>query len=221
MISVIIPTYNEPGIDITVKQIIDSAATTEYEIIIVDASPNNSTRKALRTKVNFFTSPPGRAKQMNLGAKKAKGHIYFFVHADTTLPRAWDAEIETVIQQGYDAGGFHKHFEPPSFWIIMNELYSNAKATLFGDLLGDNTMFVKRSVFRKLRGFRNMPILEDVDFSNRLKDYKVKVLKHRVITSSRRFFKKGPFRTLLLFWKIRILYLCGVSPKKIKKLYWD
>ena len=123
MISVVIPTYHEEkSIQKTIEVIKDTAKEKDFEIIVVDASNDNATKKAIQTKeVKVISSEKGRAIQMNNGAKKATGDILLFLHADTRLPKNWDFLIRKAIQQGYQAGGFLKQFEPSSFLLKINQ----------------------------------------------------------------------------------------------------
>jgi hypothetical protein len=87
---------------------------------------------------------------------------------------------------------------------------------------GDQAMFVRRNVFESLGGFSDQPLMEDVEFSRRLKQRgKVACLYGRVTTSSRRWEQSGMFMTILLMWKLRFLYWAGVSPERLARIYRD
>lgn len=220
MISVIIPTFNEKDtIGITLSQLDKSALSHEYEVIVVDASEDDRTINTIfETKAKIIKSKKGRAKQMNLGSKLAKGGILLFLHADTKLPFGWDKSVADCIRNGYDAGGFLKKFDSSQLLLRLNAFYTNMRLKYFYQLLGDNAIFVKKSVFKRINGYKDVSIMEDVDFAKRLKKYKVKVLNDKVITSSRRFEKYGILKTLLAMQFIRILYALGIEERKLKSL---
>jgi len=88
---------------------------------------------------------------MNAGAKKAKGDILLFLHADTQLPKDWDVLVKKASEK-CKAGAFTKRFDKITFWIKMNEVYTNIKAKLLGDYLGDNAMWIKKALFRSMGG---------------------------------------------------------------------
>ena len=81
-------------------------------------------------------------------------------------------------------------------------------------------MFVRRPIFEQLGGFADIPIMEDIDFSTRLKRAGETVaIRERVTTSFRRWERQGPFRTILLMWSLRFLYWIGVSPHRLAGWY--
>ena len=209
MISVIIPTYNEKKISLALEHL--KLTGKRYEVIVVDSSP---LKLSLSCKV--VKSLKGRAKQMNKGAKFAKGKWLLFLHADSFLPLGWSSDIE---ESNADGGAFLKKFDKKSFLLYLNAAYGNLRALIFKHFLGDNAIFVKKSVFLELGGYKDIALMEDVEFSKRLRKYKLKVIKKRLVTSARRFEKYGILRTLLLIQKIRILYWFGVDPGKLKEMY--
>lgn len=158
---------------------------------------------------------------MNLGAYNAKGDILLFMHADTLLPKAWDRQIKSAISKGFVGGGFIKKYDSRSILLSLHNVYSNTRTILFKDLLGDNCIFVKKEIFNKIHGFKDMEIMEDLEFSKKLKKFKIKIVKHKVTTSARRFEKYGHLRSIALMFWIRTLYFYGKDIKKIKKLYSD
>ena len=85
---------------------------------------------------------------------------------------------------------------------------------------GDQAIFVKRAVFQRLGGFPEIPIMEDVAFCRALKKQgRIACLRSRVVSSARRWEQNGPMRTILLMWALKLLYLAGVSPARLKRLY--
>lgn len=221
MISVIIPTYNEKElINSTIENLINNSNLNDFEIIVSDSSPNDDTFNVIvNSKIKYIKSKKGRAVQMNFGVSHAHGDILLFLHVDTLLPSKWDDLIVKSINNGYEYGGFLKQFESGSFLLKVNSWYSNVRLRLFSDLLGDNAIFIQKSVFEKLKGYKKIAIMEDIEISKRLKKFKIKVINSRVITSARRFEKYGILKTLFLMVRLRILYFLRVDPEKIKTYY--
>jgi len=97
---------------------------------------------------------------------------------------------------------------------------SNLRAKYFGLLFGDQGIFLRRDVFEKLNGFKEIDIMEDFEMSRRLKKgYKMKILKMPIGTSGRRFKNGGQLKTLLLMHKLKLLFVLNVSPEKLNKMY--
>jgi hypothetical protein len=87
---------------------------------------------------------------------------------------------------------------------------------------GDQAMFVRRKAFSELGGFPDIELCEDLEFARRLKRVGgVACLRARVTTSARRWRVEGIFRTVVRMWVIRLLYLIGVSPRRLKTFYVD
>ncbi len=220
--SVIIPALNEKStINSTIVNLIESASLKNLEIIVVDASPDDNKIETIDSAcdVKVIKSRRGRARQMNLGAGIAKGEALIFIHADTILPHGWDKLVTGAIEKGYDGGGFLKRYDSPSALRRVNAFYSNIRTRVFGDLLGDNCIFVKKFVFHGIGGFKEIEIMEDVEFSGELKRYRRKIFRDKVITSSRRFERIGDLKTLCIFLQVRMLRLFKVDPRVIEALY--
>lgn len=217
-ISIIIPTLNEEHtLESTIHLLRRRARINPFEIIIVDATTPNIRKRA--DGATILHSPKGRAIQMNRGSQAAKGDILLFLHADTILPHEWDTAVTSCINNGADAGGFYKSFDNHSFLLKLNASWCNARSKLFKSLLGDNAIFVKRKTFEKIGGYKEIPLMEDVEFSKSLRKYRVKIITKPLITSSRRFTKNGTLKTLLLMAWIRLRYLLGTKPEKLAKIY--
>ena len=230
MISIIIPTLNEEIIiESTLKNLRMHIQSTPHEIIVSDGGSCDKTVAIAEKLALVVKSEKGKAIQLNEGAKKAAGDILFFVQADTTIPQGALKTIELKIyKQDYDGGGFSNVFSKHNKKIktlgrILNfKIFTNdhQKNLIF---FGDNGIFCKREVFDKLGGFNLIPIMEDYDFSKRMRDRfkSVRVLDPKLIISSRRFVKDGFVKTRLLWIIIKRLYQLGISPHVLAKLYKD
>jgi len=230
MISIIIPTLNE---EIIIESALENLRThtrnTPHEIIVSDGGSRDKTVTIAEKFALVIKSEKGKAIQLNEGAKRAAGDILFFVQADTMIPRGALEAIELKIyKQGYDGGGFSNVFSKHNKKIktlgrILNfRIFTNdhRKNLIF---FGDNGIFCKREVFEKLGGYNLIPIMEDYDFSKRMRDqFKiVRILDPKLIMSSRRFIKDGFVKTRLLWIIIKRLYQLGISPYFLAKLYKD
>ena len=224
MISIIIPTFNEDQtISNTIQHINYSSKTTDFEIIVVDGgSTDNTVSIAEKSNCKIFTTLPGRGTQLNKGASVATGDILLFLHADTFLPRDFDEAIFSALPQqsiiGW--GRFDVELSGKQYIFRLIEKLISFRSRITGIATGDQAIFVSNTLFKRVSGYQNIPLMEDVDMSKRLnRIIKPKCLKNKVVTSSRRWEKKGIIRTIFLMWMLRFLYFIGVNPITLKKLY--
>ena len=144
-----------------------------------------------------------------------------FLHADTRLPPDARVAIETVAADSQFVGGrFDVQFEQDRgyAWVISRMM--NLRSRWSGISTGDQALFVRRTVFQQLGGFEDIPIMEDIEFSCRLKKVgKIAALPSKVVTSFRRWEQRGPLRTILKMWTLRFLYWIGVRPQTLNQFY--
>jgi rSAM/selenodomain-associated transferase 2 len=229
-ISVIIPTLNEER---TITATLAHTATLGFdELIVVDGGSTDetpalvesyrlSTQSSALSPIQWVTAPCGRARQMNEGAKTSGGEILLFLHADTQLPDDAKSMIDTTLADQRMVGGrFDVRFVPPSMWGTIISRMMNWRSRLSGLATGDQALFVRRPIFEQMGGFTDMPLMEDIDFSRRLKRQgATAALTATVTTSFRRWEQQGPLRTILLMWTLRFLYWIGVSPHTLSRWY--
>lgn len=222
MISVVIPALDEEG---TLPAAIERArAAGVGEILVVDGGSADATRAvAERLGARVLDAPRGRAVQMNAGAAAAAGDVLLFVHADTLLPAGFDAAVERALADPAVVGGrFDVDLQPTSFLIWLTAVLINLRSRWSRISTGDQCIFVRRSVFERLGGFPELPLMEDVAFSRMLKRAgRVACLREKAVTSSRRWRKDGVLRTILLMWTLRFLFFCGVPAARLKRRYAD
>jgi rSAM/selenodomain-associated transferase 2 len=220
LISIIIPTLNEAG---NIKEtIISSQFSNNVEIIVVDGGSKDETlfiAKSLNVKV--IISPPGRANQMNVGAMAASGEILLFLHADTRLPANFEQMMRTtLVKPGIVAGAFALRINAPNWGLRLVELGVKWRSHLWQMPYGDQGIFLTKDVFQQVGNFPPIPIMEDFELIRKLKTMgKIYLLPTPVITSPRRWLKKGIIQTTMLNQIIVIAYLLGVSPQQIRNWY--
>lgn len=183
--------------------------------------PSTSNVEHRTTPITLLTSPAGRAKQMNAGASQSRADVLLFLHADTHLPDGARQAVEEALADPACVGGrFDLRFERDRglAWVIARLI--SLRSRWSGIATGDQALFVRREVFASLGGFTDIPIMEDVDFTRRLKRAgRVAPLRALVTTSFRRWERRGTVRTIGLMWGLRFLYWMGVNPNKLKNLY--
>lgn len=222
MVSVIIPTYNESKIIAgTLTNLLEQKGN--YEIIICDGGSGDDTLHIAKAfpQITIVSSGKGRALQMNAATELAKGDTLLFLHADTLLPEnAIQTIEETMTDASIVGGSFFIKFNSSHYLLKFYAWCSKINHTLF--TYGDQGIFMRRSLFQSLNGFKPIPIMEDIEIQQRMrKRGKFVKLSLPVVTSARRFVSKGIFyqqwRNILLVF----LFILGVSAHTLKKFYSD
>lgn len=221
LISVIIPTFNEEKtITGTLRHLHFLGET--LEVIVVDGGSTDATVQ-LAASVKVVLAPKGRSSQMNAGAQQAKGDILLFLHSDTQLTCAALEQLYKILKDHRTVGGaFRIKIDGPGLFFDLTSLGSNLRASLTGIYFGDQAIFARREVFHQIGGFSDIPLMEDWEISRRLRQAgKTVLLPGPVVTSARRWQIHGKWRTTWLMHIIKILYLLGVSPENLRRMYVD
>jgi rSAM/selenodomain-associated transferase 2 len=222
-ISVVVPSWHDAE-NLAALLPVLSRLDRVAETIVVDASSGGeSERIVLSCGATFIASPaPNRGAQMNLGAEAARGDVIVFQHCDTDLENAHLAAIEAALADPQIIGGaFFRKFDgrhPRLMWL---ESVARFLTRHGGTLYGDQSIFVRRDVFMTLHGFAKIPLMEDVEFSRRLRAAgKIAVLDPPVQSSARRHLRKGAWRTSIQNGLFIVLYNLGVSPHRLHRWYY-
>ena len=217
-ISVIIPILNEYG---GLADLERHLALFHFdEVIYVDGGSTDGSWEWLQKNVEYtIQTKPGRAIQMNAGAKKADNDYLFFMHADTRLP----AEASRQITEGLSLcswGRFDVRFLDNDWLLSIVAYCMNLRSRITGVSTGDQGLFLARSTFWDIDGFDEIPIMEDIEIAKRLKLIsKPFCSQSHVITSARRWHQNGRIKTILLMWWLRWKYYRGESPAILQRYY--
>lgn len=221
-VSVIIPTLNEAAnIVLTLSRVRQAGAC---ELIVVDGESSDGTLEAAHPYADVvLTAGRGRARQMNAGARVATAEALLFLHADTILPLGFSGMVQRALQDTAVVGGrFDVRLKAFGWQFRMIETLMNVRSRLTRIATGDQAMFVRRDIFGAIGGFPELELMEDIEFSRRLKRAgKIACLTERVETSARRWQQAGVGRTILLMWTLRLAYFVGAPPLQLKKWYRD
>lgn len=219
LISVVIPTLNEEDvIEETLGRVIN---TPGVEVIVSDGGSSDWTVEIAQKQARVVSSVCGRGCQMNSGASKASGEILLFLHADTGLPDGWVGKITAAMADERVVGGaFSLSIDSDKLSHKIIAAAANLRSRFLGLPYGDQGIFVRRTVFEKIGGFKDIPIMEDVELMRRLKRTgKIVLLKDKVTTSARRWEKEGAVYTTLRNWILLSLYFLGVRPERLYRVY--
>lgn len=217
-VTLILPTLDEAS---TLERHLPSAAAQADEVVVSDGGSGDATVEvARRLGAKVVAGPPGRGGQLNRGAAAARGDILLFLHADTHLPPGSVDRVRRAVAAGAVGGGFHARFDDPGFWMGLGSRLVHLRTRLTRVPLGDQAHFCTKTAFDALGGYRDWPILEDLDFARRLKSHgKTAILAPPVVTAARRYLTQGIARTIVLNWLIWLLFFTGISPRRLARLY--
>lgn len=222
-ISIVIPTWRDSE---QLAILLPSVTQLENvaETIVVDASADEATKEIARAHGATYlqSDTPNRGAQMNLGGMQARGDVIIFQHADTELTSEHLRSLALAMTDHEIIGGaFHRKFDdrhPRLKWLgqIARFLARNG-----GTLYGDQSIFVRRETFRHLNGFAQIPLMEDMEFSRRLRAAgKTVVLDPPISSSARRHARRGSWRSSIQNGLFIVLYKLGVSPMRLHRWYY-
>ena len=219
-LSVVIPTLNEAH---SIGRTLDAlaGAARGAEVIVVDGGSADGTVEIAQGRgALVITSERGRGAQMRAGACAARGHVLWFVHADTRPGSGCARQIEEALRDPWVvAGNFDVLFDGRGRAArFLTWLYPRLR--LFGLCYGDSAIFVRREVYERIGGFRAFPVFEDLDLVRRLRRTgRVAHLPEKVTTSSRRFEGRSFAVTFARWSLLQLLYWLGVRPRTLGRLY--
>ena len=222
LVSIVVPTLDEER---TIRALLDHLASLpgSFEVIVVDGGSTDGTRDAARQhplQPLVIDAPRGRASQCNAGAVAAHGSVLLFLHADTRLPRDTHGSLTRAVADPRVLGGnFALRFDGAElFSRLLGAWYALQRRT--GVYYGDSAIWLRRSAFERLGGFRPLPIMEDYDLVRRLERAgRTVCLPGPAVTSARRWQRLGLPRTIASWVLIRWLFIAGVGPARLARLY--
>ena len=221
-LSIIVPTLNEGAQIAATLAALQPLRTLGHEILIVDGGSSDDTGERAQPLCDrVVNAPRGRARQMNAGAQAARGDVLWFLHADTraSLP-AIDALLAALTQPRCQWGRFDVHLSGTHPLLRIVEKLMNVRSRWTGIATGDQGIFVRRRLFERVGGYQDIPLMEDIELSRRLKREVAPVcLRECLLTSSRRWERYGVVRTILLMWHLRFAYWLGVPPERLVTHY--
>ena len=223
-ISIIVPVLNEASIiQQTVDRIYGLRHEGELEVIVVDGSSHGETAMAISNRnVKKMSSGRGRSRQMNKGASAATGGILLFLHGDTLLPDDALQSICSVIEREKVVGGAFDlgiSSDRPVFRLI--EKTASLRSRITRAPYGDQAIFMRKDFFDEIGGFKDIPLMEDVELMRRVRKRggKIRIVRSRVKTSPRRWEEEGVVRCTLRNWILITLYSLGLPPEKLTRFY--
>ena len=223
-LSIIIPTYNEEeSISDLLKHLkAGISSDRESEIIVVDGGSQDKTAEIVESLGIrcIISERKGRAAQMNVGAEASKNDILYFVHADSIPPASFMSDIAESLGMGFQSGCYRYKFD--HYYTPL--LRINSYCTRFDRIMvrgGDQTLFITRSLFDELGGFReDYRIMEDYDLIEKIqKSSNFRIIQKDAIVSSRKYEDNGYFRVQIANLTIFMMYFAGASQEMMCHAY--
>jgi rSAM/selenodomain-associated transferase 2 len=225
MISIITPILNESK---NIRPFLEHLNTLkgDFELILVDGGSTDGTIKEVKKHEAGFgpnlillQTSKGRGRQMNYGAKVAKGEILLFLHVDSAPEKDSIPVIEKEINtQNIIGGGMTQTFSNQSPFLQLSSSFGNMRTRFTKTFFGDYGIFVRKDIFQRIGGYDDIIFLEDVEFSRKAKKYgKLKLLDQIIITSPRRYKSQGKFKTTIVSTLACLLNYVGVRPESFVK----
>ena len=222
MVSIIIPVLNEEkgivGLQKNLKKLLG-----EYEVIFSDGGSTDRTLELISQEFRVVRGEKGRGGQMNRAAKEAAGDILFFIHSDVRLKRDVLLNIPDQVRQGEAAGCLKIVFDSPHILMRICGFMSNLRVKFRKIVFADQGIIIQKELFWKMGGMPELPLMEDYEFSLRMKRSKIPFIRLNspILVSSRRFQKYGMLWTMWQMQKFQLKYILGVNVEKIAQKYED
>ena len=189
-------------------------------MVLVDGGSTDDTVRLARAEgMQVVLAPRGRARQMNAGAQATQAPHLLFLHADTQLPeQALNLVQDALQEQAW--GRFDVRIQGQAKMLRVVAFFMNWRSRLTGIATGDQAMFMTRQAYDKVRGFRDQPLMEDIEMSTALKRISPPLcLRQQVLTSGRRWEQRGVWRTMVLMWRLRLAYWLGTPAEALARAY--
>ncbi len=220
-LSIIVPTLNESRHIDALLDDLQPLRADGHEIILVDGGSADDTVAHARSRVDqLIVTPPGRARQMNIGADLGTNPVLWFLHADSRVPATAHHQL-TARMMKRSWGRFDIRLSGSDWRLRIVERLMNWRSCLSRIATGDQGIFVSRELFEQVGGFPEQPLMEDIALCRHLRRLARPTCIHtpRLKTSSRRWETRGIGRTILLMWALRLAYALGAPPERLARHY--
>ena len=219
-LTIVMPALDEAAIIVAALRALAPFRARGAEIIVVDGASRDGTAILARPFADrVIAGPRGRGAAMNAGAALGRGDALLFLHADTALPDNADCLIEAALSRR-SWGRFDVRIAGRHKLLAVVARMINWRSRVTGIATGDQAIFVARPTFAAVGGFPDLPLMEDIAISKRLKRIsRPFCIATPVITSGRRWERNGVVRTILLMWRLRLAYYFGAEPARLARRY--
>ncbi|MGA8479028.1 MAG: TIGR04283 family arsenosugar biosynthesis glycosyltransferase [Chthoniobacterales bacterium] len=221
-ISIIIPCWRDATALVKLVDRLRNASDTQWIAVLVN--PDRSSVADLERKgVECLSFPrPNRGAQMNRGAQRATGDVLLFHHADSQLTVEHLESLREAMATSKAIGGaFYRKFDERHPRLRWAEPAERWRCRHWGALFGDQSLFVRKEIFMQIGRFADIPLMEDVEFSKRLRQNGLIVLLDPPMRSSpRKHLEEGSWRTTLRNFAVLVLFKLGIPPEDLHRWYY-
>jgi len=220
-LSIVMPVLDEAAGIVTALEALAPLRAAGHELIVVDGGSRDGTPALAAPWVDrVVDGVRGRALQMNAGAALARGEALLFLHADTLLPDGAADCVVSAVEAGALWGRFDVRIAGRSAWFPVIAALMNLRSRLTGIATGDQAIFVQTALFRRIGGYAELALMEDIELSRRLRRVGAPTcFREQVLTSGRRWESRGVWRTIFLMWRLRWRYWRGTPPEVLARAY--
>ena len=224
-VSIIMPVFHESSvIHDSLESLGHLVGITNAEVILVDGGAGSTVDSVCTAHypytIRTCVSPPGRGRQLAEGAELSTAPHLVFLHVDTRIRRDALLEIGKILSR-HAAGAFDLYVRSSSYYIKTVAAFASVRSRLTRIPYGDQVHFVRKEIYVQIGGYREMPIMEDVEFMSRLKrhGHRIKFTRSFAANPDRRWRKEGPVRRTLANWSLMLAYRLGVSASRLSSYY--
>jgi rSAM/selenodomain-associated transferase 2 len=227
-LTIVIPVLDEAAIIAASLQALAPLRARGAEVIVVDGgSSDGSAALAQPFADRVIAGPRNRGAALNAGAALGSGDVFVFLHADTTLPQNADTLIAAALAYRQSEGiwwpcwgRFDLRITGRHSLLALVARMINWRSRLTGIATGDQAIFVTRKAFWSIGGFPDLPLMEDIALSRKLKrQCRPLCIATPAVTSGRRWDYHGLWRTVALMWRLRLAYYLGAEPARLALAY--
>ena len=233
-LGIVVPVYNEGDALLPWLKEVASYLKKSDQLVIVNASDSSTKNNALKSviesndQLHYLTSERGRAIQMNAGAaflcqssdQDFKPDLLWFLHSDSGLSSD-HLHYLRALKPTSTWGRFNVRLSPNIFPFSIISAFINTRSRLTQVMTGDQGIFIRTDIFKRIQGYAKIPLMEDVEISKRLRKLTKADCDGPILeTSARRWQQYGWLKTVLLMWQLRLLYWLGISPDTLVKKYY-
>lgn len=193
----------------------------DYNVIVCDGGSRDGTVAIARAAgATVVVAEAGRGRQLATGAAAATAPWLLFLHADTILSDRWSVAAQGFMATNAEnAAYFRLRFASTDPRARRVERLANWRSRTLGLPYGDQGLLIARDFYRRIGGFRPLPLMEDVDLVRRIGRHRLVALEADAVTSARRYELDGwlarPLRNLTCL----SLYFAGFPPPLLRRLY--
>lgn len=222
LVSLVIPVWQDEAV--LARTLARLNAPNDVEVIVASVLGDEWRYRTLRERypsIRWISAPRGRAVQMNAGAAVSGGRWILFLHADSELPPDW-LEVITGLEprENIAAGAFRFALDSPDWRARLIEAGVRLRVAALGLPYGDQALFVRTHAFKTIGGYRDIPLMEDVDFVRRVRRTgRVFQARSAVVTSARRWEHDGWIRRSLQNVGLSTRFILGAPPARLAQTY--